>query len=128
MTPRPATAASALLTAAVLIALALAGAAGTASPDGNGTEPDPEPLPEVFRLPDGRTVAAGTTDEIAAWIEAEAICHVDSIAQLDVRDSLLRWRSIDPGGARSCAVRAAHDGEQYLHYATIEPQIQKTKP
>ncbi len=76
--------------------------------------------PEVFDLPDGRTVAAGTMDELMQWIDDNAITHVETLSQLDSRDSLTRWRELRPEGVPSQEVRDLHDRDEFMHYAVIK--------
>lgn len=80
----------------------------------------PASLPEVFTLPDGRRVTAGTLDELMQWIDDNAITHVEALSQLDSRDSLTRWRTLCPEGVPSREVREEHDTEEFLHYAVIK--------
>ena len=75
--------------------------------------------PEVFDLPDGRTVVAGTLDELMQWIDDNAITHVETLSQLDSRDSLTRWRELRPEGVPSQEVRDLHDRDEFMHYAVI---------
>lgn len=76
--------------------------------------------PEVFDLPDGRTVVAGTLDELMQWIDDNAITHVEALSQLDSRDSLTHWRELCPEGVPSQEVRDLHDRDEFMHYAVIK--------
>lgn len=83
------------------------------------TETHTESAAEVFNIDENTTYVVGTMDEVMEWIQDNEVLYVQSVSQLDNRDTLATWRSLQPQGIPSEAAAASHDSEEFLHYAVI---------